>query len=42
MNSLSSDDMPGNLVPAATLGLKTILFKNAAQCEERLIDLGCI
>ncbi len=30
------DDYPWNLTPAEQMGMKTILFKNAAQCEEHL------
>lgn len=34
------DDMPVNLEPATEMGLKTILFEDAARCEDQLRVLG--
>ncbi len=36
------DDMPENLHAAATLGINTIRFENAAQCRVALENLRCI
>ena len=35
------DDTAVNLPPAQALGIKTIRFENAAQCERELRALGC-
>jgi len=36
------DDTAVNLPPAQALGIKTIRFENAAQCERELRALGCL
>lgn len=36
------DDMDINLVAAASLGIQTIQFVNASQCEQDLAKLECI
>jgi len=36
------DDLPGNLEPAARIGMQTIKFDNLAQCERQLMALDCI
>jgi len=35
------DDTQVNLTAAASLGIKTIKFENAAQCRQSLLGLGC-
>jgi putative hydrolase of the HAD superfamily len=40
--TLFMDDVQKNLDGAAKLGIKTLLFKNAAQCERELGQLGLI
>lgn len=41
-NATFIDDMKVNLVPAAHLGIDTILFRDPLQCERQLSSLGCI
>ena len=36
------DDLPENLTAAASVGIRTILFENAARCREDLIGLECL
>jgi putative hydrolase of the HAD superfamily len=36
------DDSPGNLEPAAGIGMQTIKFDDPEQCERQLIALDCI
>ncbi|MBT8082631.1 MAG: HAD-IA family hydrolase [Gammaproteobacteria bacterium] len=36
------DDLPENLDAAASLGIRTIRFVDAAQCERALFDHQCL
>jgi putative hydrolase of the HAD superfamily len=36
------DDSPANIDTAESMGIKTILFKDAAQCLKALVSFGCI
>lgn len=40
--TLFIDDSPANIDAAENLGIKTILFKDAAQCLKALESIGCI
>jgi putative hydrolase of the HAD superfamily len=41
-DTLFIDDVPANLRAAESFGIRTILFRDAVQCEEELRQLGCL
>ena len=41
-NTVFIDDIEANVIAAGKLGIQTITFENAAQCERELTRIGCL